>query len=483
MAIRVRSTDLHVLNTRTRMPFRYGIAALTAVPHLFVRIEVEVAGRRAFGIASEGLAPKWFTKDPNTTFEQDLNDMFRVIRSACEIVRSVGEAETLFDFWQAVYRGQERWAQSTTYPPLLWAFGVTLVERALIDGFCRATDRPFASAVRMNTLGIRLEDIHEELQGFEPNDILPQEPLRSIIVRHTVGLSDPLTDDDIPEAERLDDGLPQSLEACIEAYGLTHFKIKLAGNPDRDRERLRRIASAIDAAQHDRYAYTLDGNENYGEVAAFREFWHALVADEALRPFVSGLLFVEQPLHRSVALSAAVCQAKLTWEGRPPLIVDESDDALDTVRRALGCGYVGTSHKNCKGVFKGIANACLIRLRTTKNPGERYVMSGEDLANIGPIALIEDLSALATLGIGHAERNGHHYFRGLSMYPEDVQGQVVTELGDLYRHHPRGYATLSIKSGKIDIGTVVDAPFGPAFPFDPTRYTPFDEWDYRSLGA
>jgi len=483
MTIRVRSINVHVLNTRARMPFRYGIAALTAVPHLFVRVEVEVGGKRAYGIASEGLVPKWFTKDPDTTFEADLRDMFAVIRSACGIAEALGGAGTVFDLWRGVYAGQEQWAASTSHPPLLWAFGVTLVERALIDGFCRATGRPLASAVRRNTLGIRLGDIHEELDGFDPDDLLPSEPFRRIIVRHTVGLSDPLTDGEIPEHERIDDGLPQSLEACIWAYGLTHFKIKLAGDAEIDRERLLRIASVIQSGQHREYAYTLDGNENYRQVELFREFWHSLIADTELKTFLNGLLFVEQPLHRSLALSEEVCGAKLSWEDRPPMIIDESDETIESVRRALACGYIGTSHKNCKGVFKGIANACLIRLLGTKNPDERYVMSGEDLTNIGPIALIEDLSTLATLGISHAERNGHHYFRGLSMFPDDVQARVLAEHGDLYRRHERGFATLAIRSGKVEFGSVVDAPFGPAFPFDSTRFTPLDEWEYHSLEA
>ena len=44
MSVKVRDVDLRVLNMRTRMPFRYGIASMTALPHLFVRCTVEVDG-------------------------------------------------------------------------------------------------------------------------------------------------------------------------------------------------------------------------------------------------------------------------------------------------------------------------------------------------------------------------------------------------------------------------------------------------------
>ena len=73
--------EVFVLHTRTRFPFRYGIASMTDVPHLFLRTRVAVAGKSSFGLTAEGLPPKWFTKNPNTTFEQDLPEMLRVIRN------------------------------------------------------------------------------------------------------------------------------------------------------------------------------------------------------------------------------------------------------------------------------------------------------------------------------------------------------------------------------------------------------------------
>src|SRR5688572_17721774 len=62
--LRVLKMDLRVLPMRTRIPFRYGITTLTAVPHLFVQATVEVEGEKLDGFTSEGLPPKWFTKNP-----------------------------------------------------------------------------------------------------------------------------------------------------------------------------------------------------------------------------------------------------------------------------------------------------------------------------------------------------------------------------------------------------------------------------------
>jgi hypothetical protein len=504
VAVRVRRIEQNVLNMRTRMPFRYGIASMTALPHLFLRIQAEVGGQKAVGVASEGLPPKWFTKDPGTTFRADLADMLAVIAHACETAAQLGAATTVFDLWQELYAEQQRWAVGAGHPPLLASLGASLVERALIDAFCRTTAQPFARAIRNGSLGFRPEVLHEELAAASAADLLPEVPLRTLVARHTVGLADPLTDEEIPAEERLADGLPQSLAACIGTYGLTHFKLKVFGDPAKDLKRLERIARVVEGGGRE-YAFTLDGNEQFHAVEEFQHFWAAVQAEAGLGEFMRHLIFVEQPLHRDVALSDAAGAQLRAWAERPPIIIDESDGDVDSLPRALAGGYVGTSHKNCKGVFRGVANACLVaqlngvdarphpRPLSPKGRGEarvddhrghsRYVLSGEDLANVGPVALLQDLAAMATLGVEHVERNGHHYFRGLSMLPAKVQEQVLAEHGDLYRRHTDGFPTLDVRGGRIEVGSVVDAPFGTELLLDVRQFTPLADWRFDDLGV
>ena len=71
--------EFFVRRTRTRFPFRYGIASMTEVPHLFARSTVTLEKKASSGLSSEGLPPKWFTKNPATSFEQDLPEMLEVI--------------------------------------------------------------------------------------------------------------------------------------------------------------------------------------------------------------------------------------------------------------------------------------------------------------------------------------------------------------------------------------------------------------------
>src|SRR5262249_51543979 len=144
----------------------------------------------------------------------------------------------------------------------------------------------------------------------------------------------------------------------------------------------------------------------------------------------------------------------LEWKERPPIIIDESDGDMDSLPRALELGYAGTSHKNCKGVFKSVANYCLLRQRHREQPGRPTILSGEDLVNIGPVALLQDLAVCAALGLASVERNGHHYFAGLSMFPVAVQKQVLQAHGDLYHAAPQGWPALRIKDGTIIVDSL-----------------------------
>ncbi len=473
-SIEVRRVEFRVLPMRTRFPFKYGIASMTELPHLFVAVSCLRDGRETAGLAAEGLPPKWFTKDPATTFDQDLPAMLEVIRHAADLATAAGKCASYFDFWKALYFPQSEWAAVRGLPPLLANLGVSLLERAVLDALCRGIGIPAGKVLRDGSLGIRLGEIRPELDGCEVAELLPSSPLDRIQVRHTVGLGDPLTAEDI--AEPLDDGLPLALDECIRSYGLSYFKVKVCGNPDIDRARLAKLAAIFGRETGGNYRITLDGNEQFADIASFAAGWQAWRDDPAIRPMLARLIFVEQPLHRDRALEPAVGEALKAWGSEaPPLVIDESEATLESLPAALALGYRGTSHKNCKGIVKGIANACLLEHRRRRD-GTDLLLSGEDLANVGPVALLQDLAMMASFGIGHVERNGHHYFKGLSMYPESLQQQVLADHGDLYRRHPDGFPTLAIDGGEIHLSSVIESPFGCRGIPDLRAFPTLDEW-------
>lgn len=453
--IELADVELHRTDLRTRLPFRYGVATLTETPHVFVGVRLLVDGVEVYGIAADHLPPKWFTKDPARPVSEEIVELEAVLITAASLARGLRGA-TVFDLWLELHRRVEETRGRHRWPPLLAHFGTSLVERAAIDAFCRARGTSFARALRSGALGLRPEAIHPELHGQTPAELLPAVPLKTVFLRHTVGLADPL--DATETRARIDDGLPETLAENIAAYRLRHFKVKFTGPSDLPR--LERIFATIAAEAKGEKVLTLDGNESFPSVAAFRETWDQIERLGAW-PAVRGALWcVEQPFHRDIALAETTTAELRAWAGRPPLIIDESDGEFDSVRRALGGGYVGTSHKNCKGVFRGAATACLLAARQRRDPSRRLLQTGEDLANIGPVALTQDLVVQATLGIASVERNGHHYFRGLSFFPEALQARMLAAHPDLYRRHEAGFANLRIENGCLDLRSVLAAPFG-----------------------
>ncbi|HEU4938386.1 MAG TPA: hypothetical protein VFT39_18140 [Vicinamibacterales bacterium] len=465
--------EFFVLRTRTRFPFRYGIASMTEVPHLFVRTRVLLSARAVWGLTAEGLPPKWFTKNPATTFDQDLPEMLASIVHAADIAQDVATRPvSFFDLWREVHRSQTAWADAHGLAPLVAELGVALVERAVLDGLCRVLSEPLHRVTAQNRLGLKLGEIYTDLEGCDPRTLLPESPLKSCFVRHTIGLGDALSSGELTAADRVNDGLPQDLETSIRAYGLRYFKIKLSGMPERDLPRLEDLARILDRETGGQYSVTVDGNENFISFDEFRDLWDRIATRAALKELCRRTIVVEQPVHRDRALLEETRDELSGWPDRPPLIIDESDGAIGDVPRALDLGYAGASYKNCKGIVKGLANACLLAAR--RRAGKPGVLTGEDLCNLGPIAVQQDLAMTAILGIDHVERNGHHYYRGLSMFSRDWQDAVLRTHHDLYTRHESGFPHLHIEEGRISLASLNRAPFGVEPQLDVTGFAPLE---------
>src|SRR5204862_6562827 len=112
----------------------------------------------------------------------------------------------------------------------------------------------------------------------------------------------------------------------------------IAGDVEKDLDRLKRIFAIIAQNVRGQWGFTLDGNENYKEVAPFRRLWESLAADDSLKERLGHLIFVEQPLHRDVALSPSVKAELAGWPDRPPRISDASDGAPGALLEPLDCG-------------------------------------------------------------------------------------------------------------------------------------------------
>ncbi len=228
--VEVRAIDLFERATPLRIPFKFGASTLTEAPQVFVRAEVVIDGRSATGQAAELLAPKWFDKNPALTNQQNFDQLRASLAGARRLYLDHGAAASAFALHAAVYPVHYAEAARAGLNGLIASYGMALIDRAVLDALCRVVGDSVFDAVRANRPGITTE-LTPDLRPDALAVFLATRQLPAMIsARHTVGMADPLTDAEI--AAPLNDGLPQSLEAVIAAYGNRYFKIKVGADID-----------------------------------------------------------------------------------------------------------------------------------------------------------------------------------------------------------------------------------------------------------
>ncbi len=460
MNVRITAVDLFRSDCRTRVPFRFGAVTLRDAVTCTARVTIESDVGTSEGFASDLAVPKWFEKDPAKSVAEDVANLIASSQRAAATLRASGE-DTVFGHWWRMYRELVDGCEWNAPDRLVRGYGTALVERALIDATCRALGKSFFAALKCDDLGFDPGLLHPELASYSLADHLPDAPAQNVLLRHTVGMLDPLRVADIEPDNRLEDGLPQALEEDIREYGLRCFKIKIGSGVEPDFARLCAIADVLREDVGAGATFTLDGNEQYPEFATLAELLHRLRDDERGRYLLDGLLYVEQPLSRVATFDPDSCKDIAQVTDFAPVIIDEADSGLDSLPRARDLGYRGISVKNCKGVFRALANKALCEVWD-----DGCFQAGEDLTNMGILALNQDLATVAAFGFEHVERNGHHYFRGLDHLPESEVGEALARHGSLYEEFDGGGARLRVRSGKLDLHSLQCEGFGYAGPID-----------------
>ncbi|MEM7443836.1 MAG: enolase C-terminal domain-like protein [Pseudomonadota bacterium] len=457
----VRDTRLVISNAFARMPFRFGVVTLTAAPVSLLEVTVEMAdGRIGKGFASDIPAFKWFDKDPDKTPADNVADLLRTLGHAREIYVDT-PADTPFALWRDTRHEIERRALDDGFNRLGASFAASMMERAVIDATGRLSGQTFDEMVRKDTLGINCRNVFPVLEPCAHLSALPDRSLDKVALRHTIGLVDPLTAADAAQEDVPDDGFPTTLEDYLRVDGLRYLKVKVAGDLGNDIDRLEKIAAVMTAAGRP-IAVTLDGNEQYKSLDDFVALMERIRSTSSLADFYESILFVEQPLDRAIALAETLPEPALAAIGKP-LLIDEADGWTEAYAEAIELGYRGVSHKNCKGIYRSLLNAALAERQNQRARPGYYFQSAEDLTNLAVVPLQADLAVVATLGISHVERNGHHYFRGLDHLSSAERQQAVAENPDLYERHGDTVA-LKIEDGSLSLGSMQVPGLGVATP-------------------
>ena len=262
---------------------------------------------------------------------------------------------------------------------LVASFGLALIDRAIIDALGRVEGASVFALVKANRLDVNAATA-TDLAGFDFGKLLGSlAPATSIQARHTVGLVDALTRAET-EGKRIDDGLPESLEEVVAAYGHRYFKLKVGGQIDADIERLCGIAALLDRIDAP-YQATLDGNEQYHDIDEVIALWRRIGEEPRLARMKSSIIFIEQPIGRDRALAASV----KSLSDEIPIEIDESDADVAVFPQARALGYRGISSKSCKGFYRALINRARIEKWNAEEPG-RYFMSAEDLTTQAGVA-------------------------------------------------------------------------------------------------
>ncbi|MBC5784782.1 mandelate racemase [Ramlibacter sp. USB13] len=444
--VTLRAIELYERPVTLRMPFRFGVVTLREAPQAFARVQVVLPdGRSTWGAAAELMAPKWFDKNLALSNEDNFGQLRAVLRLARDAYLSDAAPATAFGHFARHHDAHQRAAGAQGFNPLLASYGPALVDRAILDAVCRAQGISFYAAMQDNLAGIG--DAHPQFAGFAWDDFLRAlRPAERIHARHTVGLVDAITAAD--QQERVGDGLPETLEEVVRAYGHRYFKLKVGGKVDADLDRLQAIASVLDRAPQPYFA-SLDGNEQYESAEGVQALVRGIQGRPALRRLWESILFIEQPIARKLALDVDLRAADF---GKP-VIVDESDGELETFVQARARGYAGISSKTCKGFYKSVLNAARCAAWNREEGGERYFLSAEDLTTQAGLSVQQDLALVNLLGVTHVERNGHHYVNGMAALPQAEQQAFLRAHPDVYEES-HGAVRLRIRDGEIALASL-----------------------------
>jgi L-alanine-DL-glutamate epimerase-like enolase superfamily enzyme len=367
--------EVHSATTRIdyRVPIKFGGRVVVDVTLFDVRVTVETRdGRRATGTGSMPMGNAWAwpsSQGPTAqgptpqgptaqvTGEQSLSAMVEMATRLASESNDCPHGGHPLEITHAIAPRYAAIADDVVrelqlpepMPRLAQLVAASPLEAAIHDAYGKAL-----GANSYDLLGPEYvnADLARYLTPEFAGEYLDQYTLRTpkarIPLYHLVGALDPLTDGDLPQ--RVNDGLPETLGEWILADGLTHLKIKLAGDDlGWDVERVVRVDQVSEVAQAQRgctrWQYSLDFNEKCADVQYVLDFL-ARVRERAPAA-LDRVQYIEQPTHRD--LRARPDNRMHAAARIKPVVIDESLIDLDSLQCARELGYSGVALKACKG--------------------------------------------------------------------------------------------------------------------------------------
>jgi L-alanine-DL-glutamate epimerase-like enolase superfamily enzyme len=388
-----------------RAPMKFGGRVVTDVLLFNVHVDVETRkGRRATGMGSMPLGNAWSWPSYRVDAAQTLAAMLEFAEQALAAANRLTEFGHPLELTHALAQDHaaiaDRVAASLALaepmPRLAQLVAASPLEAAIHDAYGRAL-----GANSYNLLGA--EFANRDLAAYLGSDFAGEfldrytsrAPKPAMPLYHLVGALDPLTPADAPQP--IGDGLPDTLIDWIIADGLTHLKIKLAGDDlPWDVRRVAAVERAAAEAQAQRgcpaWNYSLDFNEKCANVEYVLDFL-TLLREQSPAAY-QRVQYIEQPTHRDLR---AHPENRMHRAARiKPVVIDESLVDLDSLHAAREMGYSGVALKACKGHSEALLMGAAAQkygmflcVQDLTCPGMSFLHSASLAARIPGVAAIE----------------------------------------------------------------------------------------------
>ena len=423
---------LSVRSRPVRFPARLGGADRERLDEIHLTLELSTAdGRRARGVAADVLAPAWF--DP--LLPTGARALAAGARTAVDVaVASARVPRPVYRIWRDAYEAAVALGGDRGMSPLAAGHGAALLERALFDGLGRALDLPYHEVLRRNLGGIDLGDVHPELAGAAPADVLPprparpppgtphRRPRRSSCGRRTCPKGP------VPAATRRSRWRPASAgRGCGTSASSWRAAPNPTGTASSGSPRISPTWSGL--------SVVLDGGEAFDDPAHLHGLLDRLESGpEAGRRLYSAIAWVEQPFPRAEALDPALLpggggagRAQAGLHRR----VRRDPRRLQARRRPGIRGHLGP-HRQRPDEGAGQSGPLPALERRPAVSGRPFRLAGAELLSLPVAGLHQHLAQMAALGVDPVECRGAWHEPGLGHLSPAERGACRQIHGGLY---------------------------------------------------
>ena len=422
------SLQLRTETYRYRTPIKFGGRVVRDVTVLSADCEGEIRGATATGLGSMTLGVAWAWPNPaidDATKLELVLELSRRLAAAFEADDQTGHPLSLCHR-QSQHRrsiAQQLAAEELArvpglaegIPDLAVLLAASPIEAALFDVHGKANR---TSSYRLLSREHLPDDLSHFLdasyRGVYLDELIAAEPTPVMPLYHLVGALDPLTQQDVDEP--VGDGLPETLVQWIARDGLSHLKIKLAGDDlDWDVDRVARVHHAAVSSQSrpsTQWSFSLDFNERCDSEEYVLEMLARLREREP--GAVRSIRYVEQPTHRDLESNPSGTMHRVAEQ--VPVVIDESLVDLHSLRTAVAQGYSGIALKACKGHADALLLGAVARR-------ENLYLCVQDLTCVGASLLHSASLAAHIPGVAALESNGRQYCpAGNQRWLDDYRG-------------------------------------------------------------